>query len=276
MSEISPAAVVDKTAVLGRDIYIGPGCVIGPHVILGDGCRLTACVIISSGVRIGRNNRFFPCCVLGEEPQIMGQKDTPGQLLIGDNNVFREGVTINRGSPASTGKTVIGSNNYFMANSHLGHDCQVEDNVVITNNCMVSGHCKIECRAWLSGGCGLHQFVTIGTFAYVAGLTAVTHDVPPFVRVAGSYPCEVRGLNIIGLRRAAFSEENIKALNSAYRCLYRRPDGESLDSVLNQLSAQVDLDENVRYLLDFLRRSNQHPQRRFRELTRHPNFVHDD
>ncbi len=268
MTDIAQTAMVDKTAQLGRDVVIGPGCVIGAGVRIGDGCRFQANVIVEPGVEMGRNNRFHAHCVIGDLPQILGCEHADTQLQIGDDNVFREQVTIHRGSPHGSGKTIIGHQNYFMVGSHLGHDCEVENQVVVSNYTQLSGHVKLERNVWLSAMIGIHQFVTVGRYAYIAGLSAVTHDVPPFVRIAGSYPCEVRGLNVIGLRRAGFSQETIQSLIGVYRRLYMQREGTPLASIVEELCAQSDLEENVAYLLISLQRSTQHRFNRYRESLR--------
>ena len=271
MAEVAPTAVVDATAQLGSDVRIGPGCVVGPAVVIGDRCELKANVVVCGGVRIGADNRIFANCVLGEEPQIVDEVAPQTELVIGDGNVFRENVTINRGSLRDAGKTIIGNNNYFMIGAHLGHDCHVEDGVLIGNYAMIGGHNKIERCAVVSALSGTHQFVTVGRFTYVAGSSGMSHDVPPFMRVSGIYPCQVRGLNVIGLRRGGVSEASIKLLNDCYRRLYRRRGGEALAQVVEKMLAAgaETLDDNVRYLLEFLQRSSQHRMNRYRELARH-------
>ena len=268
MTEIAPTASVDKTAQLGRDVFIGPGCVVAPGVNIGDSCVLKANVIIGTGVTLGSENIMFPNCVLGEEPQIIGEHDPQTELIIGTGNVFRENVTINRGSPIGAGKTIIGNGCYFMTGSHVGHDCEIEDQVVIGNYSQVGGHGKVERNVWMSSFCGAHQFVTIGRFTYVGGLSGMTHDIPPFMRVASSYPCKVRGLNIVGLQRAGFSDDSIRALEQACRRLYIRRQG-PLTTIVEEMTSQDGLDENVKYLLESLQRSFQHRLGRYRELFRH-------
>jgi UDP-N-acetylglucosamine acyltransferase len=268
VTEVAKTAIVDSSAELGKDVVVGPGCVIGPGVVIGDGCILQANVILEPGVVMGRNNRFHAHCVMGDLPQILGCMEANTQLIIGDDNVFRENVTIHRGSPQGGRKTVIGNQNYFMVGCHLGHDCEVEDHIVVSNYTQVSGHVKIERKAWLSGLVGIHQFVTVGCYAYIAGMSVATHDVPPFVRIAGSYPCEVRGLNVIGLRRAGLSGESIQALIASYRSLYMNRNGKPLAVIVEELRGQSDLDENVVYLLDSLARSTQHRFNRYRESLR--------
>ncbi len=268
MSNISPTAVVDKTAQLGEGVNIGPGCVIGAGAIIGDNCELKANVIVAAGVKIGSNNRIFANCVLGEEPQITGVKEPETELVIGSDNTLRENVTINRGSPVGSGKTVVGDRNYLMTGVHLGHDCCVENDVLIGNYSQIGGHCYIESNAVLSALCTMHQFVTFGRFAYAGGVSGMTHDIPPFMRVADAYPCSVRGINVIGLQRAGFTANQIKLLKNAYRVLFMRHDQDTLAQMVEQLD-QSNIDENVKYLIDFLRRKNQHPMGRYRELSRH-------
>ena len=268
MAKIAATAVVDKTAQLGRGVTIGPGCVIGPSVVIGDECELKANVYLARGTTLGKNNRIFAGVVLGEEPQSLGLHEPATELLIGDNNILREHVTIHRGSPEGGGKTIIGNNNFIMVGSHMGHDCMVEDNVVMVNNCHIGGHNKIERNAWLSGGTSTHQFVTIGQRAFTAGYSGVDHDIPPFVRAAGVRPCQIRGLNVVGLQRAGFSEDSIKALKNAYRCLYQRREGKSIVAVVEKMLCEDGLDENVKYLLESLQRSSQHRMMRYLELSR--------
>jgi len=267
MTTIHSSAIVDKTAKLGRDVIVGPGCVIGSDVIIGDGCELKSHVVIGPGTHMGCNNRAFTGCVIGEEPQILGRRDPQSALVIGESNTFREYVTIHRGNPHSGGKTIVGNNNYLMVGCHLGHDCEVEDETVMVNYCQIAGHCKIEKKAWLGGFTALHQFVTVGRFTYTGGRGGSSHDIPPFMRVSGTYPCQVRGLNLIGLQRAGMPQESIKALNQAYKKLYCKRQG-AIASVVKDMLDESVLDENVRYLLEFVQRGCRHRFGRYRELAR--------
>ena len=268
MTQVSKTAVVDSSAQLGREVVVGPGCVVGAGAVIGNGCELKANVFISEGVVLGRTNRMFANCVLGEEPQSLGCVEPATRLIIGEENVFRENVTLNRGTPHGGGQTVIGSNNYFMIGAHIGHDCEVEDNTVISNYVQIGGHGKIESNAWLSAFTGTHQFVTIGRFTFTGGHCGCVHDIPPFTRAAGIYPCEIRGINTTGLERAGFTQESIEALKEAYRYLYRRRNGKTMAEAVAELSGQNGLDENVRYLVEFLQRAARHRLGRYRELSR--------
>lgn len=269
MAKIAPTAVIDTTAQLGEDVSIGPGCVIDPNVVLGDGCELRANVYIAHDTILGNHNLLYANCVLGEEPQIAGSLETDTKLIIGDNNTFRENVTVNGGSSRGEGQTVIGNNNYFMIGSHLGHDCYVEDHCMIGNYVQIAGHCKLERNVWLNGLTAAQPFVTIGRFTYTAGMSTIHHDLPPFVRAGGVYPCQVRGLNVIGLQRAEFPERSIQELMKAYRHIFRRRDKKSIVQIVAEFANENGLDENVRYLLDSLQRSHQHRSGRYLESLRH-------
>ncbi|MBI9018256.1 MAG: acyl-ACP--UDP-N-acetylglucosamine O-acyltransferase [Phycisphaerae bacterium] len=265
MATIARTADVDKTAVLGQNVKIGPNCIVMANVEIGDDCELQSNIIIYSGTKIGKRNRFFHGAAMGHEPQTLGLVNPESSLVIGDDNVFREYTTVHRGMPSAGGKTSIGNNCYFMVGSHIGHDCEVQDNVVLTNYCSISGHCKIEYRAWLSGYSATHQFTTVGRFTYAAGRSNIGADVPPFMKVSDT---EVRGLNANGLKRAGISDESIAALNDAYRKLYRRKDKMSIKAAVAELRDQPDLDENVKYLLDSLDRKFQHRLGRYLETFR--------
>ena len=268
MTDIHPSAIIDKTAQLGDGVTIGPGCLIGPDVVIGDGCELKFHVAVYPGTRMGKNNVCFAGSVIGEEPQIMGQRNPKTELIIGDNNLFRECVTLHRGSPKSSGKTILGSNLYLMAYCHVGHDAAVEDNVVMCNGCQIGGHCLVERNSWLSGYSGMHQFTTFGRFAYSAAYSCITADVPPFVKVQGANPSEIRGLNTPGLTRGGITPESLAAIEKAYRTLFMRRGGKTLAQALAEVESQDGIDENVRYLVDSLKRTMQHRFRRYREQFR--------
>ncbi|MBN1437733.1 MAG: acyl-ACP--UDP-N-acetylglucosamine O-acyltransferase [Sedimentisphaerales bacterium] len=268
MAKIAATAVVDKSAILGDDVEIGPGCVVERDVAIGAGSVLIANVMIVRNTTLGENNRLHANVVLGDIPQSLGCGDPDTKLIVGNGNIFRENVTISRGSSYS-GQTVIGNKNYFCIGSHLGHDCVVEDEIFLGNYSQISGHNKIERKAWISAFSGTHQFVTLGRFLYTGGMATMHADQPPFMRVAGVYPCRVRALNTVGLQRAGFSEESIAALQKAHRQLFRRKDGKSLTRAVSELREQPNLDENVQYLLDFLDRAAQHRMGRYLEQFRH-------
>jgi len=220
---VHPTAVVDSRAQLGRGVEIGPYAVIGPEVELGDGCRIGPHVVIDGRVRMGRDNRVFPGACLGLEPQDLKYGGAPTEVVIGDANTFRECVTINRATHDGE-RTSIGSGNLLMAYSHIGHNCQLGDRIVIANGVAVAGHVVIGDRAVIGGVLGIHQFVHIGTLAMVGGMSRIDRDVPPFMLVEG-HPGRVRGLNRIGLRRSGLGEQDggaqLRQLQEIWTLLYR-------------------------------------------------------
>lgn len=186
MSKIHSSAIIDKTAELADDVVVGPYCLIEDGVRIGSGCILDANVVIGKDVIIGSNNIFYTTCVIGRNPQVLGlgMDGEFGKLEIGNGNIIREQVTIHP-SIHSEKLTTIGDDNMLMIGVHIGHDCVLEDKIVISNYSQISGHCKIETGAWLSGNVQLHQFVTLGKWCYAAGFAGVNHDIPPFVIVSG-------------------------------------------------------------------------------------------
>lgn len=267
-TQIHSTAVVDKTAKIGDDVMIGPNCVVDAGVVIGDGTFLDANVAIGANVKVGNGNRFYANCVIGRPPQLLGlSSDTEyGTLEIGDNNVIREMVTIHP-SMHKGDATKIGSDNLIMIGVHIGHDCVLEDKIVLSNFCQVSGHCKVEDGVWLSGMVLMHQFVTLGKWCYAAGLSGINHDVPPFVIISGHYPPEVRGINKRGLVRAGLSEESQKNVFKAFKRIWKSDEGVFLDRV-KALAAADGLDPNVKYMVDSIVRGNEHRFGRHLELYR--------
>ncbi len=268
MAQIHPSAVVDKQAQLADNVVIGPNCVVGRGVSIGPGTVLDANVVISGDVKIGGGNRFFPSCVIGGRPQMLGLSADKeiGGLVIGDSNAVREQVTIH--PSIYPGKfTKIGSDNMLMIGVHIGHDCTLEDRIVLSNYSQISGHCKIETGVWLSGGVLLHQFITLGKWCYAAGMAGINRDVPPFLIVSGHYPPRVRGVNKRGLARAGLSEQQQQKIVEAYKKLYRR--GGTLQENARALEQEDGLDENVRAMLDSVIKSGEQRFGRYLEKFRH-------
>ncbi len=192
-------ADVSSKAELGKGVYVGSGAVIGPDVIVGPNTWIGPNVIIEGRVKIGSNNKIFPGACIGLEPQDLKYKGDSTDVFIGDDNIFRECVTINRATFEGE-KTIVGSQNLLMAYSHLGHNCEIGNNVVIANSVQIAGHVVVEDRAVIGGCLGIHQFVHIGYLAMVGGMTRVDRDVPPFCLAEG-HPGRIRGLNIVGIKR---------------------------------------------------------------------------
>ncbi len=260
MSKIHPTAHVDPKAEIGENVEVGPLCHVGADVRLGDGCKLQPSVTLLGPAEFGPGNVFFSGCVLGAAPQDLKYKGGPTRLVVGAENMFRELVTIHRGTEVdrqSGGVTRIGNHNLFMVGVHVAHDSELGNNVVIANAVQIAGHVRIEDCVTVGGASAMHHFVTVGRNAYVGGMTRVTHDVPPYMKVLG-YDQSVRGANVEGLRRWQFSQDNITNLKEAARLLYARHGERSplrTREALRAIEADGLIhDEHVRYLVDFLRR----------------------
>jgi UDP-N-acetylglucosamine acyltransferase len=217
---IADTACVDPRAELAEDVEIGPYCVIGPDVKIGRSTRLIAHSCIDGQTTLGEGNVVYPFTVIGGEPQDVLYRGSPTRVEIGDQNVIREAVTIHRASEKEQGVTRIGSNNLFMVNVHIAHDCVVDDRVIIANNTIFGGHCHVESNVNISGGVGIHPFVTIGSHSYIGGLSRIYHDVPRFMIVDGN-PSKVRCINVVGLKRHGIAQDAIAALHEAHRLIYR-------------------------------------------------------
>jgi UDP-N-acetylglucosamine acyltransferase len=260
MSEIHPTAVVDARARLGREVRVGPLCYVGPEVELGDGCVLHPHVTLLGPATFGINNVIHPQCTLGAAPQDLKYKGGPTALVVGDNNVFRENVTVHRGTEVdrrSEGRTRVGDNNLLMVGVHVAHDADLANHIILANQVQVAGHVRIEDCVTVGGASAMHHFVTVGRNAFVAGMTRITHDVPPYMKVQG-YDQEVRGANVEGMRRWHIDEESITAMKAATRLLYARR-GERSPGRMVQALREIENDgllenEHVRYLVNFLQR----------------------
>ncbi len=265
--QIHPTAFVAPSAELGSNVVVGPFSFVDEQVRIDDGTVLDTHVVIGKDTRIGKNSRVFAGAVLGRPPQILGMDDNTkiGRLVIGDNNIIREHVTIHP-SMYPDQETVVGSNNLLMIGVHLGHDCILEDKIVISNYSQISGHCKIQTGAWLSGMVAVHQFVTIGKWCYAAGYTGINHDVPPFVIVSGHYPVEVRAINKRGLSRAGLNDNQQNNVYDAFKFIWRSE--EPVLERVKALLARNGLDENVRAMCDAIMTSSRQRFGRSLELNR--------
>ena len=259
MSTIHPTAYVDSAAEIGIDVEIDAFCYVGPDVRLGDGCKLGPRVTLLGPAEFGPRNVFYSGAVLGAAPQDLKYKGGPTGLVAGAENIFRELVTVHRGTEVdrqSHGVTQIGNHNLFMVGVHIAHDSELGDNIIIANGVQIAGHVRIEDRVTVGGVSAMHHFVTIGRSAYVGGMTRITHDVPPFMKVLG-YDQTVRGVNVEGLRRWRIPAESIAKVKAAARLLYARRGEHSplrTSEALRAIEADgLAHDENVRYLVEFLR-----------------------
>lgn len=217
---IHPSAAVHPKAQLDSSVWVGPYSVVGEKVTIHKNTRLMANVFIDGRTEIGSSCLFFPFSVIGTDPQDVGYKEEETLVKIGDRNKFREFLTIHRATAKGGGITSIGSDNYFMAYAHIGHDCQIGNNVILTNNATLGGHCVVEDFSYLSGFVGVHQFCRIGKYAFVGGFTVVTQDVVPFCKIAGMRPVLFYGMNSVGLRRRGFSADRIRMIKEMFKVLF--------------------------------------------------------
>ena len=215
---IHPTAVIHPNAKLDSTVRVGPHAVIDADVQLGAGCIVGPLVYLSGVTTIGARNQFHAGCVIGDAPQDLKYKGEPTRLRIGDGNIFREHVTVNRATTAA-GETVIGSNNYLLLHSHVGHNCHLGDHIILGGGTLLAGHSTVQDRAVLSGNCLVHQFTRIGTLAMMQGGAAVSKDLPPFTVATGLNG--ICGLNVIGLRRAGLDSAQRLELKRLYRALFR-------------------------------------------------------
>ena len=264
---IHPTAVVEENVQLGDDVVVGPNYFIGAGTVIGEGTRLAANVFIEKNVVIGKDNRIYPQAVIGCGPQIFGKGDDYkyGKLIIGDRNTIREQVTIHPGM-FENAETRIGNGNFIMVGVHIGHDCVVDSDIVMSNYSQLSGHCHVDRGVWFSGIVTVHQFCTIGKWAYATGLTGINHDIPPFMTANGHYPCVVRTINRRGMERAGLSPEQQKCVMDTFKKVYRE-DGPILEKV-REMMADETLDPVSREIVEFINRANEHRFGRYLESLR--------
>jgi UDP-N-acetylglucosamine acyltransferase len=262
---ISPLADVHPQAEIADDASIGAFCTIGPHVHIGPGTRLLNNVSLFGHVRLGRDNTLYPNVVIGGEPQDISYRGTDTRVVIGDGNVIREGVTVNRASEKEDGVTWVGNDNLLMTGSHVAHDCRLGNRVIMANGVMLGGHVHVHNDASISGGVGVHHYTTIGSFSFVGGLSRVLHDVPPYMLCEGA-PARPRCINIVALKRNNFSPDVIDALAEAHRLLYRSKVG--LDHAREILRGNDQLFPQVTELLAFIQNQTEGRHGRSRESRR--------
>lgn len=246
---IHQTAIVHPGAKIADDVEIGAYSIIGEHVEIGSGTVIGPHVVIKGHTRIGRNNRIFQFCSLGEIPQDKKYAGEPTRLEIGDNNTIRESCTFNTGTVQDVGVTRIGSHNWIMAYVHVAHDCQVGNNVILANCTQLAGHVTIGDHAILGGFTGVHQFVKVGAHIITGVSTVLLQDVPPYVLASGN-PSVPHGINSEGLKRRGFSSGSIMAIKRAYKTLYRS--GLSLDEARAEIQSQLNKHAELQPLVDFL------------------------
>jgi UDP-N-acetylglucosamine acyltransferase len=257
MNKVHPSAYVDPKAVIGRNVSIGPFSYVGAGVVLGDDCVLHNHATVTGNTVCGRANVFFPGAVAGVAPQDLKYRGGPTRLEIGDDNVFREHVTVHTGTEVGGGVTRVGAHNRFLVGVHIAHDVSVGNDCIISNYTQVAGHARLEDKVTIGGMVGVHHFATIGTLTYIGGMSRAGMDAPPFMIVEG-FPAEVRGFNKKGMQRWGYSEQQIRAVQEAYKILFGNQAKEYGGSMLERLATletRAELNGEVRHLCAFMRRT---------------------
>ena len=253
MTTIHPTAIIEAGAQLHETVEVAPYAIIGAHVTLGARTKIGSHSVIEGHTTIGEDNVIGHYASIGGRPQDMKYRDEPTQLVIGDRNAIREFTTLHTGTVQDRGVTTIGSDNWIMAYVHIGHDCYLGSNIIMSSNAQLAGHVQIDDHAIIGGMSGVHQYVRIGAHAMLGGASALVQDIPPYVMAAGN-KAEPHGINVEGLRRRGFSADAISALRAAYRLLYKN--GLTLEEAKLQLRelerSGGDGDEPVKLLTDFV------------------------
>lgn len=253
MAKIHPTAVVEDGARLGADVRIGPYCVVGAQVELADGVELLSHVVVAGITSVGGGTKIFPFASVGHAPQDLKFKGEPSRLVIGKNNVIREGVTMNPGTEGGGMLTKVGDNCLFMTGAHVAHDCQLGSNIVMANNATLAGHIEVGDFAFVGGLAAIHQFCRIGPHAMIGGMSGVEQDVIPYGMVIGNR-AHLTGLNLVGLKRRGFERDDIGKLREAYDAVFAR--GETMSKRLDNVSAQFAGIAIVQELVDFIRNAS--------------------
>jgi len=250
---VHPNAFVDSSAELHDGVSINSGAIIGPDVVIDSGTQIGPNAVIEGKTKIGKNNKVFPNVFIGLEPQDLKYKGASTEVIIGDNNTFRECVTINKATDEGE-KTIIGNNNLLMAYTHIGHNCEIGNGIVLSNNVQVAGHVKVEDNAIIGGCLGIHQFVHVGYLAMIGGMTRVDRDVPPFCLAEG-HPGRLRGLNRVGIKRSGLmgnTDFDMKLLQNTWNLLFKSKD---VISISLEIAMKEKLDLSSNKLCNFLKDS---------------------
>jgi UDP-N-acetylglucosamine acyltransferase len=251
--EVHPTAIISPKAELGEGATVGPYSIVGDHVTMGEGCRIGSHVVIQGRTQIGNDCQFFPYCSIGLPPQDLKYHGEDTELVVGNHNVFREYVTVNRGTVQGGGRTLIGNHNFFMVYAHVAHDCILGNYIIMANAATLAGHVVIEDYATIGAFSGVHQFCRIGVHGFVGGYSVITKDVLPYSKTVSARDARNYGVNTIGLERRGFSAESILSIRAAFRVV--------LQSKLNTSQALAVLRErfaeqpSVQVLIDFIEKS---------------------
>jgi UDP-N-acetylglucosamine acyltransferase len=247
-AQIHRTAIVDARAEVGPGTIVGPYCIVGPNVVLGANCWLQNHVTLAGPMTAGARNKFYAYCSIGQQTQDLKYQGEPTYLEIGDENTFREFVTVNRSTTAA-GKTRIGHRGNYLAYSHIGHDCNVGDAVVFSNNGTLAGHVQVGDHAIMGGLTAVHQFCRLGRYAITGGCSKIVQDVPPFM-IADGNPAKVRGINVVGLERNGFAAETIKTIKEAFRLIYRSKFNtrQAVEAIRQELPASAEITQIIEFI----------------------------
>ena len=249
---IHKTAIIDAKAELDSEVEVGPYCIIGPHVKIGKGTTLGPHVVIDGWTQIGEECHIFQFASIGTIPQDLKYRGEESWVIVGNNNIIREFVTINRGTAQSGGKTIIGDNNVLMAYCHVAHDCIIANYVILANAATLAGHIEIEDYAIVGGLTAVHQFVRLGRHSIVGGGSGVNKDIPPYM-MANGQRAKLYGLNTVGLKRHNFSHEAVSNLKKAYRTIFRS--SFTVKKALELLQAEIKTSPEVDHLINFIKNS---------------------
>jgi UDP-N-acetylglucosamine acyltransferase len=252
MPRIHPTAIVSPKAEIAQDVEIGAFTIIESDVVIDEGTKIYNNVTIDSGARIGKNNKIYQGAVISAMPQDLKYAGEATEVILGDNNVIRECVTISRAT-AEVGKSFIGSNCLFMAYSHAGHDCLIGSNCIFANSVAIAGHVEIESNVRLGGLVGVHQFVKIGAFTMIGAHSMVVKDVLPYGLFSGN-PLKYEGLNVVGLRRSGFTDETMETIKKAYKMLYNS--GLNVSQAVEKIKSGIQQIEEIKHLIKFIEKSD--------------------
>jgi len=247
--EIHPTAVVSPGAQLAEDVKVEAFSIIGPRVTIGAGSVVGPHAVVDGWTTIGERNQIFPFATIGYPPQDLSYRGEETQLVIGDDNIFRESVTVNRGTQRGGGVTRIGNRNLLMAYAHVAHDCIIGNNVILANATTLGGHVRVDDFAILGGIVAIHQFIRIGTYAFIGGKSGLRMDMPPYMLAFGA-PGKLYGPNLVGLRRHGFPRNTIQALKSSYRIMFRS--GLTLTEAIDRIREEVEATPEVDNLIQFM------------------------
>ena len=251
-AQIHPSAVVEEGAIIGANVKIGPFCFVDSKVEIGEGTELLSHVVVKGPTTIGKDNRIFQFASIGEQCQDLKYAGEDTRLEIGDRNTIRESVTMHRGTVQDIGTTKVGSDNLFMINAHIAHDCIVGDRCIFANNATLAGHVKVGNQAIIGGMSAIHQFCHIGDHAMLGGGSIVVQDVPPYVMAQRNH-CAPFGINIEGLKRRGFEKKEIHAIRRAYKALYRN--SKTLEEAKIDIAKEAEEFNAVKLFLEFLQKS---------------------